>query len=143
MRLGQSILKRRRRPTDAEWNNWLEDYKKSERNWMVFASCDQILIGMVGAWQSDNGRKNKIANLMATFVVQSYRGKGVSKLLMDALIDQLRKSSIKKIKLGVNAKQQAAVQLYKNFGFKIVGEESAKLGDGNYYDVYVMEKNLE
>lgn len=126
-----------------EWKERLEKYKQADGNWMIFASDGSKSIGMVGAWQSEDDRKNKTVNLMATFVDQSYRGKGVSKLLMNALIGQLKKSGIKKIKLEVSIKQEAAVQLYSNFGFKIVGEESVQLGDGNYYDVYVMEKELE
>lgn len=129
--------------SSLDWQARLEKYKQGNRNWMVFAGDGEKLIGMVGAWQSDEDHLKQIVNLMATFVDRNFRGKGVSKLLMDALIGQLKKSQIKKIKLDVNVKQTAAVQLYSNFGFKIVGEESVQLGDGNYYDVYVMEKALD
>jgi hypothetical protein len=49
---------------------------------------------------------------------------------------------IKKIKLSVNKDQIPAVNLYKKFGFEVVDTENAQLGDGNFYDEYLMEKSL-
>jgi RimJ/RimL family protein N-acetyltransferase len=50
---------------------------------------------------------------------------------------------IAKIKLAVNSEQQAAIKLYKKFGFEIVGKlEKELFVDGQYYDELMMERHL-
>jgi ribosomal protein S18 acetylase RimI-like enzyme len=77
-------------------------------------------------------------------VAKEARGKGVSKKLMKALLDEFEKiANITKVKLSVNKQQIPAVKLYEGFGFKVVGQENLRLGDGNYYDELLMEKIIE
>jgi ribosomal protein S18 acetylase RimI-like enzyme len=42
----------------------------------------------------------------------------------------------------VNASQSAAVGLYRRFGFEVVREVNAVLGDGKTHREYVMERSL-
>jgi ribosomal protein S18 acetylase RimI-like enzyme len=94
---------------------------------------------MMGIWQSDEDKENITANVFGVFVVSEYRGRGISKQLMQALLDELKTNpKIAKLKLVVNKNQSAAVKLYEGFGFEIKSQEKSQRG----YDEYLMEKDL-
>ncbi|MDR9856520.1 GNAT family N-acetyltransferase [Paenibacillus sp. VCA1] len=54
-------------------------------------------------------------------ISQSYRGKGIGTALMKALFDELRKQGISRVSLSVDPNNEAAVKLYRRFGFIDVG----------------------
>ncbi len=127
---------------DNEWQARLEKYKEGNGNWMFFASDGQSLVGMLGAYQTDDDREDMSANVIAMFVSGEARGKGVSKLLMNHLLEELKDKSIKKAKLSVNKEQEAPLGLYKSLGFEIVGDDEIKLGDNKTHEEFVMVKKL-
>lgn len=127
---------------DEEWQNRLGDYKKSDGNWMIFALNEDQLVGMLGAFQTDEDRKNNSAQIIAVYVNDAFRGKGIAKMLMQTQFEILKKQHVQKALLYVNPLQDAAFQFYKNLGFTIISQENKKLGDGNFYDEYLMEKVL-
>lgn len=139
-----SSYKDQKNSSDEEWQKWLEDYRKGERSWMIFAGDGQKLIGMLGAYQTDLDVENKEANIIAVYVTKQARGKGVSKLLLKRLLDKLTNdTSVKRVKLAVNIDQEAAVKLYESFGFKVSGKENMVLGDGIAHEEYLMEKDIK
>lgn len=120
-----------------------EKWQERTNDGVLFASNSNNLIGMMGIWQSQEDKESKTANIFGVYVIPEFRGKGISKMLMQSLLDELKSNtSISKLKLTVNKNQLSAVKLYEAFGFKITGQEKAQLGDGNYYDEYLMEKNI-
>ena len=54
-------------------------------------------------------------------VAKAYRGNGLSRLLMDAMIDSARDKGITRIMLEVRASNQTAISLYTSYGFEKVG----------------------
>jgi ribosomal protein S18 acetylase RimI-like enzyme len=126
---------------DNYWVERLTDVEEG-KNWLVFAKENNNLIGMMGGFRKDDDPED-VVNVIAVYVAKEARGKGVSKKLMQALLEDFEKDpSINKVKLSVNKEQIPAVKLYESFGFKVVGEENIRLGDGNLYDELVMEKQL-
>lgn len=128
---------------DTEWQKRLENYNEARQDWAVFASNGQRLTGMVAAYQAQEDKKNDIANMIAMFVENGARGKGIGKLLVKNLMGLLTNSSIKKVRLSVSTKQVAAVKLYEGLGFKIVGRNNIELGDGKLHEVFSMEEELK
>lgn len=127
----------------SEWQNWLDNYIKGNGSWMVFAANDEKLLGMVGAFQENKDVAKQNAQIIAMYLRKEARGKGISKLLMQKLLDKLKsETQIKEVWLDVNVQQVAAVNLYKNFGFTVEKEENLVLGDGKEYLVYLMRKLL-
>lgn len=117
-----------------------EIWQEKTNDNLFFASDGNNLVGMMGIWQSSEDKKNKTANVFGVYVVPEFRGQGISKMLMQALLDQLKTNpDITKLKLTVNRDQLTAVKLYEGFGFEIKSLEKTMLGDGNYYDEYLME----
>lgn len=118
--------------TDEKWKERLRD----EKNKILFYRENNILVGMIVARLTDNN----IAYIIGVYVIKNARRKGIAKKLMEYLIKELLiYSNIKILKLSVNANQTPALTLYKNFNFKIIGKEKTKMGDGNFYDEYLME----
>jgi len=128
---------------DEEKNISEEEWRKRIEN-ALFALSEDKLIGMI-VYIRDNKIKTKhIGNIFGVYVTREYRGQGVGKKLMDSVLTQIQKSKdVVKIKLSVNPEQKAAVKLYQNYGFKIVGQLKKELYvEGKFYDELIMEKLL-
>ncbi len=127
---------------DEKWQKQLEQAEKKNGSFFIFAFDGDKIIGMNGAyWQSKPTLKH-VVEIFGVFVKPEYRARGIGKKLMEAVIDEIKKNpQFTKIKLGVNAENQAAFKLYLSCGLKIVGrlEKELKFGD-KYYDELLMEK---
>lgn len=77
-------------------------------------------------------------------ISEEYRGQGIGKILMQAVIDETEKnlSNMKIITLGVFANNPHAIKMYEEFGFKEYGRlPKGFLRKGNYEDhVYMYKK---
>ena len=111
---------------------------------MFFAEDDGTLVGMVGGLRFDRQKQQHIVHLVSMYVLPEYRGQKVGKKLFAAVIEKWTNTpGIKKIKLGVITTQEAALALYKKFGFEVIGTEkyAVKVGD-RFYDEFLLEKYL-
>lgn len=73
------------------------------------------------------------------YILNSYRGQGFSKQLMDFLLKEAKMMEIDSITLEVNAQNEVAIHLYQTYGFDIVSVRD------NYYngqDGYLMFRKL-
>lgn len=123
---------------DREWKERLTRYQKRKGNWMLFAQKNNKLIGMMGAYQTEDRK----THVMAVFVAKPYRGKGISKLLLAKLLTELKKAKVHVVELGVNCKQKAACALYDRFGFVLFDKKRFVLGDGKRHTEYLMRLKL-
>ncbi len=130
---------------DKDDDSWKKDF---DRNFLdepteitVVARSGDELTGMMGAFP----KGNDVWAIKAVYIKPKFRGRGISKQILEQMIDKIRsKEGVKIIELMVNKDQDAAVALYQKFGFEIVGEEKdQKMGDGNMYDEYIMHKTLD
>lgn len=82
------------------------------------------------------------ANINNIAVAPDYRGRGISKILMDELIAMAKLEGAKELYLEVRSSNRVAQNLYRSLGFKMIG-----LRNGYYVDTeedaIVMLKNLE
>ena len=110
-------------------------------SWLMCAKIDHQLVGMVGAFQTDDDRSQRRATVFGTYVDAAVRGRGIGRQLLAALLDQLvQVDRVTVARLGVNAEQAAAVHLYREAGFHVIGEGSVTLGDGLLHRELIMEK---
>ncbi len=125
--------------TEEEWRRRLINAENSDRNWLYFAEENKTLKGMIGAYMEKESKDT--ATVISVYVPLEERGRGISKLLMQKLLDELSsKQYLKKVALTVNKDQIAAVNLYKKFGFVVKGQQNFKMGNGKDAIEYVMEK---
>ena len=109
---------------------------------VLFALSNNKPIGMI-VFIFDKKMKTKhIANIYGVYVKKEYRGLGIgSKLIKSAISKIMKNKTIIKIKLKVNPKQKAAVNLYMKFGFTVAGRLKKELiVNSRFYDDLIMEK---
>lgn len=81
-------------------------------------------------------------SVAAVYTLPEFRGKGLSKALMETIYTEAVNNGAKSVQLTVNKDQQAAVGMYESLGFKIIGQQQLSFGDGKIAEGYLMEKSI-
>jgi ribosomal protein S18 acetylase RimI-like enzyme len=84
---------------------------------------------------------NNIYKLHKLYVLPQTHGKGVGKLLMNEVVNLVKKAGGKALQLNVN-RNNKATEFYKKAGFEVKETVDLDIGDGFYMNDYVMEKAL-
>jgi len=80
------------------------------------AKAGDEIVGTVGIMPEGHG----IFELIKMCVAESWRGKGISKLLMETCLQKVKELGGKKLILFSNHQLQTALKLYEKYGFKNV-----------------------
>ena len=80
------------------------------------AKAGEEIVGTVGIMPEGHG----IFELIKMCVAESWRGRGISKLLMETCLQKVKELGGEKIILFSNHQLQTALKLYKKYGFKDV-----------------------
>lgn len=83
--------------------------------------------------------KRKKAKIYSIGVMQEFRGKQISKKLLEIALDTLKTLQFEKTILEVRSDNNLAIALYKQFDFKTIKEVPSFYLDG--CSAYIMEKN--
>src|SRR5262245_18752073 len=128
--------------TAESTRTWLAE--RGPRHPVIVAHLDS---GAVVGWASLNRFNPRTAyDSVADFSVyvsRQYRGRGIGRQLLDALINSARAIGYHKMVLAALAHNEAGVSLYTRAGFTRVGiyREHGQL-DGRWVDVVIMEQLL-
>lgn len=76
-------------------------------------------------------------HLVSIAIDPEYRNLTYGKLLLEELLKTFRENSKKLVQLEVRKTNRAALKLYQNFGFKIIGEKKDYYSRGE--DAFIME----
>ena len=83
------------------------------------------------------------AEILTFAVLPAYRQKGIGQILLQTAIESLGSQEIDRIFLEVAKNNQAAISLYSNAGFSIVGDRNRYYsGPNGITDAYIMLKQL-
>lgn len=126
---------------DDKWQEQLKKSAKKDGVFYLFAFDNEKIIGMNGMYWDNKPVIKHIAEVFGVFVNPGYRGKGIGKRLMNEMIFEISNNpQFTKIKIGVNAENEPAYNLYISTGFKAIGrhEKELKFGD-KYYDEILLE----
>ena len=126
---------------DDLWQGRLQDVLDGSA-WITFAEREQELVGMIGAFRSDEDITTNRATIWGVFVDPAAQGSGVGGTLLDTILGQLTHIGVAAVRLTVSVDQTAAVRLYKSRGFSEIDQVRAVLGDGLEHDELVMERGL-
>lgn len=76
-------------------------------------------------------------------IIQSYRGQGIGKRLLNACLDHAKEFGLEKVELSVYSTNTSAIALYHSVGFAEEGliKKYRKL-DGQYQDCLLMAKSI-
>jgi len=98
---------------------------------------------VVGGRDFDDSNSN-VAYIWGLYTDASVRRKGIAKLLMSKMLEELSKDrGIQTIRLEVNVEQESAVKLYESLGFKKTKAFSQRMGDGLEHQEIEMQKRLK
>jgi len=107
-----------------------EAAKYSEETWKEYMTKREAvvltakegnnIVGLIGSYKESE----EIAVIWGTYVNPSYRGRGIGKMLLQEIINNIEKDkSTQKIKLWVEENHHVAKSLYEQFGFTVVGKD--------------------
>jgi len=85
--------------------------------------------------------KNRIYKLHKLYVLPLAHGKGVGKILINEIFNQIKDMGGTALQLNVN-KHNKAKDFYLKVGFKVKDSVMLDIGDGYFMDDYVMEYEL-
>jgi len=83
-----------------------------------------------------------IYKLDKLYALPNQQGKGLGKILINYIIDQIRTLDATALHLNVNRYNTSAQSFYKHLNFRIIKEEDIPIGEGYYMNDYVMELKL-
>lgn len=125
---------------DEFWINRLYN-SAAGRNLLLFAEVGGLLVGLIGTY--DESTEPDVANIITVFVAPDYRGHGLGRRLVDAILTEVRqRPGIRIARLTVNVSQVAAISAYDRAGFRTVATEHNLMGDGIEHDELIMELAL-
>ena len=127
--------------TPAERGAWLA--ARGPRHPVIVAVAEGGVVGW-GSLNSFNLRRayDHVADF-SVYVERAWRGKGVGRVLLDALVVKARALEYHKLVLAAFPFNEAGMRLYQKAGFREVGvyKEQGRV-DGRWVDIVIMEKLL-
>lgn len=106
------------RPTNQKIEQLIEPLLK-KGNYYLIATENDALMGWILIGASKDQFTDKINGFIyELFVLEEFRGKGISKILMRTGIDYLKQDGYSEVRLNAFAGNQA-IKLYEKFGFNI------------------------
>ena len=121
------------KPNIEKQKDRIKGFLEAEGGILILALYGGKIIGNIDL--RNNGSRRRIAHRgsFGMSVSQEFRGRGVGKALLLALIEWCKRENnpIEKIELGVLSENEAGIGLYESLGFKREGlvEKAAKVGD--------------
>ncbi len=100
---------------------------------------DDVPIGFASYSLKPNSKN--IFRLHKIYVLQGQQGKGIGKLIIGNVINDVKPEGAKFIELNVN-RNNPALQFYKKNGFKIIAEEDIDIDNGYFMNDFVMQKKV-
>lgn len=118
--------------TNENWQEWLN----SQSRISVFATKGDDVVGMVSAVLGKN-----TAYVQHMYVEIESRGRGISRQLLENLLDNLKSRGMRRATLGVLEPQAPAINLYRSLGFLTKATVVVSRGNQQYHE-FLMEKIL-
>ncbi len=120
------------------WQERLQSVAEGKGNWLLFAREGDRLVGMAGAYLHEG-----TAEVISVYVTPAARRRGVARALLTALLGEIsRGKASRQARLTVSDSQAAALALYRSLGFRVVGRQHLRPGDGREQGELVMERAL-
>jgi putative acetyltransferase len=88
---------------------------------IYFAVNEEEVVGTAALMKEEEG----VFELVKMAVIPAWRGKGISKMLMEKCLDTARQKKVKKITLFSHSQLKTALLLYEKYGFRHVKVEKS------------------
>ena len=91
-------------------------------------------VGFLGFYPIDNK-----LYLSKFYLEKNYRGKKISRKMMEFIVNYCKENDLKSVFLNVNRNNDLAINVYEHLGFVKIREEKNDIGNGYYMDDFVFE----
>ena len=119
-------------------NSLQEQMQKGHR--FIIAFDDDIPVGFA-AYSPKNSAEPTVYRLHKLYINPHQQGKGIGKILLNFIINDIKQGAATCIELNVN-RHNKALGFYQQSGFVIVREEDIDIGNGYFMNDYIMCKQL-
>ena len=103
----------------------------------ILAKENDIAVGFA-SYSPKVKNEKQVFRLHKLYVLPSQQGKGTGKILLEFIINDIRKQSAGILELNVN-RNNNALHFYNKMGFTISKEEDIDIGEDYFMNDYVME----
>ena len=128
---------------ESDWSDqkWEDNLATKD---LFFIEHESEIVGMSSVHFYTKPRFNHNAYMQALYVNKNYRGRGFATLLIQEVIDDIKKNSnVKNIISEIFESQESSILLHKKVGFKEVGRIEAFVNNkGIYSDNIYMQMSL-
>ena len=113
----------------------------SKNSLLAVAEVDGQIVGYV-KFDGKNKERLKHKGEFPIGITKNYWGKGIGSFLMEEMLGWCKNAGIVKAELKVAEENNRGIQLYKKYGFKVVGrlEKDVYLENGEYLNFLLMDK---
>ena len=127
--------------TLARGKAWmLQRLRGKEDETFYLGAFEENLIGLVAFFREEGTKSRHKGYVISMYVFPESRGLGAGKALMQELIARAKRlEGLEQLQLAVVTTNQAAIKLYRSFGFEVYGTEphALKMGE-EYWDEHLM-----
>lgn len=82
-----------------------------------------------------------VHKLHKIYVLPNLQGRGLGKLMIDFIVEQIKSGGATALQLNVNRYNQAR-RFYEKLGFRVIREEDIDIGQGYFMNDFVMELQI-
>jgi L-phenylalanine/L-methionine N-acetyltransferase len=127
-------------PSAEQWRKRLAE--PAEGLFNLVACVDDEVIGQLGLHTFPHQPRRRHVGNLGMAVRDDWHGKGAGTALMQAAVDLADKwLNLERLELDVYTDNEAAIRLYKKFGFVVEGTLARfAFRDGRYVDAYMMAR---
>lgn len=127
-------------PAEDDWKQRLENIPPGSKT--LVAEIDGKVIGQAGITYLAKSPRRRHVGELGMAVHTEWRRKGVGSALLEALVDLADNwINVTRLELRVFTDNDAAIALYKKFGFEVEGtHREFAFRNGEYADVYSMAR---
>lgn len=105
------------KPSEEKIKQLVEPLLEKGSYYLIAIKDDDLLGWIFLGANKDQFTDQMLGFIYELFVIEAYRGYGISKKLMLAAIDQLKQNGYSEVRLSTFAENQA-IQLYEDLGFR-------------------------
>jgi putative acetyltransferase len=127
-------------PSVEMWRKRLADFPSED--YLLVAEVDGRVVGNAGLHLASKSPRRRHAGSVGMAVRDEYQGKGVGTALMKAILDIADNwLNYRRLELTVYTDNEAAVALYRKFGFEVEGTlREYAFRDGAFVDTFTMAR---
>ena len=121
-------------------NEWRTRLSRKE---YLFAKHNNTIVGIACVVTEGAAKVQHVGIIFSVYVKSEYRGKGVGKKLLQAILELAKERKLLKVRLYAAVTQKTAIALYESLGFyKMADFKQEMLIGEKYIDEIAMEKFL-